>query len=82
MGNNDSLNLKIQQCLEDESHKFHKYHISTNRKDFEALDLPQIVSTIPNENLVQFDLELQLWGWVWKWKRDNGFRNVLTLTFN
>jgi hypothetical protein len=27
-------------------------------------------------------LELQLWGWVWKWKRDNGFRNVLTLTFN
>jgi hypothetical protein len=48
--------------LEDESHKFHKDDILTNGKDFEALDLPQIVGIIPNENLVEFDLELQLWG--------------------
>ncbi len=82
MGNSDSKNLKIQQFLEDESHKFHKDDISTDGKDFEVLDLPQIVGTIPNENLVESNLELQLWGWMWKWKRDNGFGNAFTLTFN
>jgi hypothetical protein len=58
MGDNDSINPKVQESFEENNHKFPQIGISTSKEDFEAHEnLQQLVVVVPNENLVELDFK-------------------------